>query len=393
MKMLTQFLIVLLFFAVLAPVYGGGKGIRFEETAWSAIKAKAIQENKPIFFDAYASWCGPCKWLAANVFTDDKVAAFFNEKFINVHFDMEKGEGLELAKLYGVRVYPTLLFLTPQGEMMHRAAGSMPVENFLELAKTALNPEKNLAGMMKKFNAGNTTSQFAYEYFSSLSNLYVDYKTDLDAYTSKLTKNDFCSKDNWNILRDYLQDAESATFTRLMAEKDKLAQTLSKDTIDKKIASIYIDQLMKSVRMRKFSQKTYDSLRAEYVKAGYVKDSDLETTTDFIVAEKTKNWAVWTKTAAKIVATCKEPGELNRLAWTVFEKIDDKDAVLQAIEWSKKSIDITENSGLIDTYANLLFKSGNKAEAINQEKRAIARAKLEGTPIEEMEETLKQFQK
>ena len=48
--------------------------------------------------DCYNSWCGPCKMLAKEVFTDPDVAAFFNEKFVNAKVDMEKGEGPALKK-------------------------------------------------------------------------------------------------------------------------------------------------------------------------------------------------------------------------------------------------------------------------------------------------------
>lgn len=43
--------------------------------------------------DAYASWCGPCKLMEKNVFTDKNVADFYNKNFVNARIDMEKGEG------------------------------------------------------------------------------------------------------------------------------------------------------------------------------------------------------------------------------------------------------------------------------------------------------------
>jgi len=46
---------------------------------WQDIVAMAKQENKLIFLDAYASWCGPCKWMAANMFTNDTIADYYNK--------------------------------------------------------------------------------------------------------------------------------------------------------------------------------------------------------------------------------------------------------------------------------------------------------------------------
>ncbi|MEY3443377.1 MAG: hypothetical protein RLZZ519_1658 [Bacteroidota bacterium] len=88
--------------------------IQFEQSAFTEVLAKAKSENKLVFLDAYTSWCGPCKWMAKNAFTDPETAAFFNTNFVNVTVDMEKGEGVDIAKQYGVTAYPTLLFLDGQ---------------------------------------------------------------------------------------------------------------------------------------------------------------------------------------------------------------------------------------------------------------------------------------
>ena len=49
------------------------QGIVFEKGQWADILKKAADQNKPIFVDAYTTWCGPCKWMAKNTFTDEKV--------------------------------------------------------------------------------------------------------------------------------------------------------------------------------------------------------------------------------------------------------------------------------------------------------------------------------
>ena len=46
-----------------------GQGIDFFHGTWEEALEKATAEEKPIFVDAYAVWCGPCKRMAREVFT------------------------------------------------------------------------------------------------------------------------------------------------------------------------------------------------------------------------------------------------------------------------------------------------------------------------------------
>nr|WP_309762545.1 thioredoxin family protein [Chryseobacterium sp. SORGH_AS_1175] len=69
------------------------ESIQFQDVPFKDLIAKAKKENKIVFIDAYASWCGPCKMMERNVFTKKSVGDYFNTNFVNARFDMEKGEG------------------------------------------------------------------------------------------------------------------------------------------------------------------------------------------------------------------------------------------------------------------------------------------------------------
>lgn len=123
---------VLTFGALLAQ-HGG---MAFSESAsWKEILAEAKASNRVIFMDAYTTWCGPCKMMAKNVFTDETVGDFYNANFVNVKMDMEAGEGVALASEYSVRAYPTLLFIDGDGAIVHRAVGYHEAAAFVELGK------------------------------------------------------------------------------------------------------------------------------------------------------------------------------------------------------------------------------------------------------------------
>ena len=111
-------------------------GIQFTSARWAEVLKEAKAKNKLIFLDAYASWCGPCKILQKQVFTQKAVADYFNREFINVKMDMEKGEGLALAQVYPLEAYPTLMFINGNGRVVKKTIGYMSAQDLLDVGKS-----------------------------------------------------------------------------------------------------------------------------------------------------------------------------------------------------------------------------------------------------------------
>ena len=112
----------------------GPEGIT--EASWKEVLKKAKAEKKVIFLDAYASWCQPCKMLQKQVFTKKAVGDFYNDKFINVKMDMEKGEGPALSQVYPLEAYPTLLFIDGNGRVLKKVLGYQSPENLISIGKS-----------------------------------------------------------------------------------------------------------------------------------------------------------------------------------------------------------------------------------------------------------------
>ena len=117
---------------------GDEKGIRFIEQDWSKALATAKDQKKLVFLDIYATWCGPCKMLKKNTFSDDKVAAFFNEHFVNVSVDGEATVGPELVRKYSLEGYPTLIVTDSEGKPVLYSVGYMDAANLLKFAEEAI---------------------------------------------------------------------------------------------------------------------------------------------------------------------------------------------------------------------------------------------------------------
>src|SRR5690606_15537017 len=114
------------------------KGIQFYRGSWNEALELAKKENKLIFLDVYASWCGPCKAMKNRTFSDEQVGNFYNQNFINVTVDGEKGEGFTLAEKFGVQAYPTLLFVDPNGKLVSGTAGYHNPNQLITLGRKVL---------------------------------------------------------------------------------------------------------------------------------------------------------------------------------------------------------------------------------------------------------------
>lgn len=99
------------------------EGIQFFKGTFQEALEKAKAENKPIFLDIYATWCGPCKMLKKHTFSDKEVGNYYNANYINIAIDGETKEGRELANKYGIQGYPTLIILDNKGKQLSKQVG------------------------------------------------------------------------------------------------------------------------------------------------------------------------------------------------------------------------------------------------------------------------------
>jgi len=130
-----NFLKISLSFALLLVSASLQAQINFHTGDWKTLLADAKKQNKPFFVDFYAVWCGPCKMMSKNTFTDKKVSDFVNAKMLANKVDCEKGEGVGLANQYKIEAYPTVIFFDPNGNVLGTEVGYQDANQFLETIK------------------------------------------------------------------------------------------------------------------------------------------------------------------------------------------------------------------------------------------------------------------
>ncbi len=119
--------------------------IHAQEINWMSLEdAVTAQKTNPkkIMIDAYTKWCGPCKMLDKNTFHNADVVAYVNKNYYAVKFDAEgnkdityegniyknpkydpakankRNSGHQLAAYFGVRAYPTIIFLDTKAKLI-----------------------------------------------------------------------------------------------------------------------------------------------------------------------------------------------------------------------------------------------------------------------------------
>ena len=92
------------------------QGVDFKQITLKEALEQAKAQGKMVFMDCYTTWCGPCKMMTEEVFPQKEAGDFFNAHFVNVKFDMEKGEGKELSKQFKIRAIPDLFTFESGGE-------------------------------------------------------------------------------------------------------------------------------------------------------------------------------------------------------------------------------------------------------------------------------------
>ena len=108
------------------------KGIEWAQSAnLNEVQKKAQEAGKPIFVDLGAEWCGYCKKMKKNVFTNDAVSNAMNSGFIPLSLDGEKGDGAALVNKLGINGFPTQLILNSNGEVIKKNTGYLDTKGLL----------------------------------------------------------------------------------------------------------------------------------------------------------------------------------------------------------------------------------------------------------------------
>ncbi|WP_139422837.1 thioredoxin family protein [Chryseobacterium mulctrae] len=366
------------------------QGIKFEEGNFKSILAKAKKENKLVFIDAYAVWCGPCKLMVKNIFPLKPVGDYYNANFVNAKIDMEKGEGIDLAKKYNVKVFPTYLFINGDGEEVHRTIGYVEEKDFIQFAMDAGDPNKRLTALKQKFEKGEKDSEF----LLNLAELTVYNDTE---FSNRVLERYFAAKpeinqNNLQLLFQAMKSTEGAPY-KIFTER--------KADIMKIIPEKNLENIEKNVKVNTVMSKAYNTTTKKLDEAYFLAETQKFMTKDEAEnllkrvkasrALKDKDFATYEKITIELNkdTSALSADQLNSLAWNFFENVTTKSSLETAVKWAQESVNKNENYANTDTLANLYNKIGDKKNAKIWAEKSLQLGKAAGEDTGDTEKLLK----
>lgn len=216
-----------------ALVGGVAQGISFFGGSWEEALAKAKAEEKPIFVDAFTTWCGPCKVMSKSVFTDSRVGELYNASFVNMKIDMEQAPGLRFQETYPVSAYPTLYYINYDGSVLKKIVGAQQIESFLRIGQSVLSGSGAAATNAALYEKGDRSPEVVYKYIRSLNQSGKSSLKVANEYVRG--QQDLSSEINRKIIFEATQEADSRIFDLLVQNRQAIAALYPEPAISERI--------------------------------------------------------------------------------------------------------------------------------------------------------------
>jgi len=383
----------LIFIFLSLQLKASAQGINFFHGTFAEAKTEAAKQHKLIFMDCFTTWCGPCNRMARDVFPRQDVGDFYNEHFICCKMDMEKGEGLDIAKQFVVKSYPTYLFLDADGSLEHRTLGSKPSENFIADGKIAIDPKRNLHGLTVRFNSGDKDTAMLKQLASITSGIDNPLcEKALSVYWTEIPEYQIIDQPNWDVFSNYETDMMSSAFHFVSGDKKQFADKYGEDVVNNALYGKAAAEIRIAADTKNYG---LFAIATNYLKSCTDKQINVSAGTNSLrFYRKTDQWNEYVRFADDFLGKYGDNQEIyNSVAWEIVSNCKDNVVLNKALDYINKSMKLEKNYGNSDTWANVLYKLKRYKEAEAAAKESIELAKKEKLDYVSTQELLDKIEK
>ena len=155
---------------------------------WIRSYEQALQqarlEDKPILAYLFTDWCGYCKKMEAETFTDEAVIDEMSDNYVWLKLNAETDEeGRRLQERFNITGYPGLLLLDGAGQEMGRISGFVPAGAFRERVAAAAGGPDSFSSLLR--TAGREPGSVGTQY--RLAEKYIE-RGDFSAAIERLRR-------------------------------------------------------------------------------------------------------------------------------------------------------------------------------------------------------------
>jgi thioredoxin-related protein len=372
--------------------------IHFEKgLSWKEIRAKAKAQRKYIFVDCYATWCKPCKLMEKDVYP--KLNDTFNNHFISIKVQIDKNkhdneqvkawyrDAALIQSKYNVKAFPTFLFFSPEGKIVHRGIGYKNEHEFMNLASNALVPNNQYYSLL----ANRKKRDVNYLLLKELAlNLRIagDLKSAKRAaliyfnnYLLSLEDVKLYTKDNIDFVNTFIEQSKGKFFDFFYYNGSKIDKVMGLRYSESVITRIIYNEeiypvLKKAVKINK--SPSWIKLKKTITRkhdASYASRLILDGQISWYGHKK--EFPIYAKTVVEKMekyGSTLLPIEINQYAFKIFLVCTDSSILNKALFWCDSAINtqfISDKANHMDTKASLLYKLGRKEDAITLEEEAL----------------------
>jgi tetratricopeptide (TPR) repeat protein len=281
--------------------------------------------------------------------------------------------------------------------MVHERVGApQRVKDYIDMAMIAQNPEECLSAYMRKYTAGDISPQFIQNLLTRLSDAYIPISAVMKKYFATQKESELLYRPNWNIIYRFVGEINDPAFDYFFKHRSEYAENYSKDSVNNKISEVFMYTMRGALQNpnSKLADSAYLALK-EKVKASGFEDADkvLFATELQRLQMRGKNQEFLDLAFDGVDKYYEDDyNMLSNIAQIVSSMSSEQKFQEKALSWLKRSVSIREEPANTDAYASLLFKMGNKDEAIKQEKKAIDLAKKNYTSSASYEAAMKRME-
>lgn len=353
--------------------------------------AQAKEQDSIVVIDFFTDWCIYCKHFDRDLADAETGIAEALEEVVFTSIDAEKGEGIELAKRYGVTGFPTYVVIDDEGELIDRWSGYGGPDHFLgELkpavadaitvgerkARFAKSPTADDAETLAEFAAAEGDHARAIELLQNAEELDPERELSGDiayvGYRAWRADEDFAAEHLAELLAENV-DEESSDDAWMMsvALLDRAAGAEEKPDLRKELLRRALAHAESKEDFDPASKKELEVLGLLHV------DGDKEQAAALQKETLPEGWR-------------DDPNALNAYAWWCFENDVN---LAEAEKLARRGIELaepgSEKAMILDTAAEICNARGDGRDAVTLMERAIE----EDPGNEHYREQLERFRK